>query len=87
MLALFYWIVDVRGWKRWTVAFDPVGKNSILAYVLMMMGVSGTMQKFLFSGLCKWADKWGQALAGLTSYLVVWAILYFLMRKKIFIKV
>ena len=87
MLALFHWIVDVLGWKRWTVAFAPVGKNSILAYVLMMMGVSGTIQKFLFSGLCKWADKWGQALGGLTSYLVVWAILYFFMRKKIFIKV
>ncbi len=87
MLALFHWIVDVMGWRRWTVVFDPVGKNSLLAYLLSMVGVAGTIQGFLFSGLCKWADKWGKALAGLTSYLVVWAILYFFRRKKIFLKV
>lgn len=87
MLALFHWIVDVLGLKRWTVAFDPVGKNSILAYVLSMVRVSATIQGFLFAGLCKWADKWGSALTGLTSYLVVWSILYFFKQKKIFLKV
>lgn len=87
MLALFHWIVDVLGLKRWTVVFDPVGKNSILAYVLSMVRVSATIQGFLFAGLCKWADKWGSALTGLTSYLVVWSILYFFKQKKIFLKV
>lgn len=87
MLALFHWIVDVLGLKRWTVAFDPVGKNSILAYVLSMVRVSATIQGFLFAGLCKWADKWGSALTGLTLYLVVWSILYFFRQKKIFLKV
>lgn len=87
MLALFHWIVDVLGLKRWTVAFDPVGKNSILAYVLSMVRVSATIQGFLFAGLCKWADKWGAALTGLTLYLVVWSILYFFRQKKIFLKV
>lgn len=87
MLALFHWIVDVLGLKRWTVVFDPVGKNSILAYVLSMVRVSATIQGFLFAGLCKWADKWGAALTGLTLYLVVWSILYFFRQKKIFLKV
>ncbi len=87
MLALFHWIVDVLGWRRWTIAFDPVGKNSLLAYIFSMMRISATIQGFFFAGLCKWADKWGTALTGLTSYLVVWSILYFFKRKKIFLKV
>ena len=87
MLALFHWIVDVLGWRRWTIVFDPVGKNSLLAYILSMVRISATIQGFLFAGLCKWADKWGSALTGLTSYLVVWSILYFFKQKKIFLKV
>ena len=87
MLAVFHFVVDVVGLRRWTVVFDPVGKNSLLAYLLMMVGVSSTIQKFLFSGLCEWSGKWRQALTGLTSYLVVWAILHFFRRKKIFLKV
>lgn len=87
MLAVFYYVVDVLGLKRWTVVFDPVGKNSILAYLLSMIGVAATIRGFLFSGLCKWADKWGDAVAGLTLYLVIWAILYFFRSKKIFLRV
>ena len=87
MLALFHWIVDVLGLKRWTIVFDPVGKNSLLAYVLSMVGVTATIQRFLFSGLCGWSGKWGAAVSGLTLYLVVWSILLFFRRKKIFLKV
>ena len=86
MLALFHWVVDVLGLKRWTVVFDPVGKNSLLAYLLSMVGVAATIQRFLFSGLCKWAEAWGPALTGLTTYLVVWSILAFFRRKGIFLK-
>lgn len=86
MLALFHWVVDVLGLKRWTAVFDPVGKNSLLAYLLSMVGVAATIQKFLFAGLCKWAGEWGPALTGLTSYLVVWSILAFFKRKGIYLK-
>lgn len=87
LLAAFYFIVDVLGWRRWTVLFDPVGKNSILAYMLMMTGVSSVLQRYLFAGLCEWAGAWRLALVGFTSYLVVWGILFFLRRKGVFLKV
>ena len=32
-LALFYWMVDVRGWRRWSFPFLVVGVNSIAMYV------------------------------------------------------
>ena len=86
LLALFHWIVDVLGFRCWTAVFDPVGKNPLLAYVLTMVGVSGTIQRFLFSGLCSWAGPWGAAVNGLTLYLVVWAIAHFFRRKGIFLK-
>jgi predicted acyltransferase len=87
MLAVFHFVVDVLGWRRWTVVFDPVGKNSLLAYLLSMVGVSAAIHGFLFSGLCKWAGEWGRALSGLTLYLVVWSILCFFRSRRIFLKV
>ena len=87
MLALFYYLVDVRGWRRWTVVFDPVGKNSILVYMLMSVGVTGLIREFLFGALCKAAGDWCWALEGLTFYLVGWTILRYCQRKGVFLKV
>ncbi len=32
-----YWIIDVRGWKRWTWALAPAGENPLMAYILAPM--------------------------------------------------
>ena len=92
MLAAFYFVVDVLKLRRWAVVFDPVGKNSILAYALGMIGVTGTIQRFLFPGLCDWVvekygKEWRTAVVGLTTYLVVWGITFFFKRKKVFLRV
>lgn len=86
LLALFHFIVDVLGWRRWTIVFDAVGKNSILAYMMTMTGVAGSFHHYLFGGLCEWAGAWRLAVTGLTSYLMFWAVLAFLKRKGVFLK-
>ncbi len=87
LLALFHWIVDVRGWARWTVLFDPVGKNSILVYTLMMMGVVNTLDKFFFTGVIEHAGAWSAAVKGLTLYLLTWFVAWQCKRRDIFLKV
>jgi len=79
MLALFYWIIDVKGWNRWTVIFDPVGKNSILVYTLSMVGITWRIQKFFLPD-----GSWGGALG---TFLVTWCIARFCQKKGIFLKV
>ncbi len=32
--VVIYWIVDVLGFKRWTIVVQPAGKNPLLAYIL-----------------------------------------------------
>jgi predicted acyltransferase len=34
VLAACYWVVDVRGWRKWLAPFLAFGTNAILAYVL-----------------------------------------------------
>ena len=31
---VIYWVMDVRGWKRWAVAVEPAGNNALFAYIL-----------------------------------------------------
>ena len=87
MLAAFYWIVDVKGWRKWTFPLRVVGMNSIAIYMLGMTGVVGALRKYCFSGLCEWSGAWSMLAWGGTTFLVGWLILYFLYRKNAFIKV
>jgi predicted acyltransferase len=34
LLALCYWVVDLRGWRKWAAPFLVFGTNAILAYAL-----------------------------------------------------
>lgn len=34
LFALFYWLMDDRGWRRWAEFLRPAGANPLLAYIL-----------------------------------------------------
>jgi predicted acyltransferase len=51
LLALFYWIVDLRGWKKWATPFLVFGTNAILAYALAALIAEISIDfQFHFSG-------------------------------------
>jgi predicted acyltransferase len=49
LLALCYWLVDLRGWRKWAAPFLVFGMNAILAYALAAI-VSETSIDFEFAG-------------------------------------
>jgi predicted acyltransferase len=49
LLAVCYWAVDLRGWKKWAAPFLVFGMNAILAYALAAI-VSETSIDFEFAG-------------------------------------
>lgn len=88
MLAVFHWIVDVKGWSRWSFYFRVIGMNSITIYMLMNIGVTGAMQRFFFSGVIdSCAENWRWFAGGCFTQLTCWLVLYFFYRRKIFLKV
>jgi heparan-alpha-glucosaminide N-acetyltransferase len=32
--VLVYWLIDVKGWKRWKIIVEPAGANALFAYIL-----------------------------------------------------
>jgi len=88
LLALFYYVTDVRGYKKWAFFFVVIGMNSILIYI------SGHVINWNFAtdGLFHWvkqviSDPWND-MAMVICYLAVkWVFLYFLYKKKTFLRV
>jgi len=88
MFALFYWLIDVKGWKKWTKFFEIVGLNSIAIYFLNKMGLVRCVKEFFLSGLI---EKMPEGLTNLTMelsyFLTAWFLVWILYKYKIFIKV
>ena len=37
MLAAFYWVIDVCGYRRWSLPLAAVGANSIAIYLMAQL--------------------------------------------------
>jgi predicted acyltransferase len=91
LLALFYGIIDVLGWRRWAFPFVVIGANALLAYTvshLFMDQIFG-MSRVLFGGIARLLEPvgWSGATIALGAPLLIWSMLWFFYRKKIFWKV
>ena len=88
LFALFYWLIDVCEYRRWTLFFTVIGMNSITIYMAQSIINFQFTANFLFGGLVKLFPKtYTPFLNSLTYIVICWLFLYFLYRKKIFLKV
>lgn len=88
LLAIFYYIIDVKGYKRWAFFFTIIGMNSILIYM------SGRFIKWSYTteALFKWlvqivSDPWNAVVFAICYVLVKWCFLYFMYKKNVFLRV
>lgn len=88
MFCLLYYIIDVKGWKKWAFPFKVVGMNSITIYLAMEIIPFGVITNNIFGGLSDLCPAQWQPLIYATGYtLICWLCLYFLYKKNIFLKV
>ncbi len=88
MFALFYWLIDVRGWRRWAKFFTVIGMNSITIYLGQRFINFGYTSKRLFGGLVGLLPEASQPFFTNAAYIAVcWLFLYVLYRKRLFLKV
>ena len=88
MFALFYWVIDVKGFRKWTFFFRVIGMNSITIYVIRQIVPFNEISKFFFGGVASlMPDAWGAVLLGLGYIAICWLFLLFLYRKNVFLKV
>jgi heparan-alpha-glucosaminide N-acetyltransferase len=90
LLALFYLVVDLRGWRAWAFPLLVVGANSIAAYCLAHgfdSYVSKALTTHLGAGTFKvLGPAYESLLLGGATLAILWLILWWMYRRKIFLK-
>ena len=88
LFAIFYYIIDIKGYRRWTFFFRVVGMNSITIYLAQRAISFSYTSRFFFGGLAgKFPDAWASLINATGFIIVCWLFLYFLYKKNVFLKV
>lgn len=102
LLALLIWIIDINGYRRWSVFFESFGANPLFIYCLsaLFVYISGAI-RFTFHehNYNLWSFYYNECMvplfgptlgslcSALTLVIFMWLIAHPLYRKKIYIKI
>jgi predicted acyltransferase len=103
LLAICYWLVDIKGYRAWAKPFVIFGVNALALFVfsgllgrLMSVvkvprgdGSNIALQPFIYQNLfASWAAPLNASLLYAVTYIIFWLLMMWLLyRKRIFIKV
>jgi len=90
LLAAFYLVIDVWGFRRWALPLVVVGSNSIFAYMCWQLGYGVFRQAagIFFGGLRPYVGAaWYEPIAWAGASATLWLLLWYLYRNKTFIRV
>ena len=102
LLAISYWIIDVRGWRGWTKPFVVLGANAITLFAAsaLLVKTMGLIKVHLADGsivtLARYlyvtcfaplaAPKNASLLYAIANLLILWALLAWMYRRQIFLR-
>jgi predicted acyltransferase len=88
LLSVFYYIIDVKGYRKRTLFFRVFGMNSILIYMgSKILSFRGASYFFLGWTNVYISEEWGAVIIATGVVALQWALLYFLYKQKIFLRV
>ena len=99
LLALFYLLIDVIGWRRWAFFFIVIGMNAITIYVMQNFVDFNKMSEFFLGGVSRYvgefctaaghteAEKAQRAVLMFGVLTLKWLVLWFLYRHRAFLRV
>jgi predicted acyltransferase len=90
-LAVSYWIIDVKGWRRWAQFAIVFGMNPLFIYLFSQSGGNGWLRGIaepVTQGTLGWG---GEVLVGFATAVVVlamdWYLVHWLFKRRIFIRI
>ncbi len=87
LMAVFYYVIDIRGFSRWAFFFVVIGTNAILIYFGQEVVDFEGIARFFLNGLQGRAGLVAPLVIPLGALAVKWLGLRFLYAKRIFFKV
>lgn len=100
-LSLLIWIIDVKGYKKWSVFFESFGVNPLFIYVLagvlanMLDGIllstsePMSLKSYFYTQILQpvFGDYLGSLMFALSFIFVLWIVGNILYKKRIYIKI
>jgi predicted acyltransferase len=86
MLSIFYWIIEVKQWRRWAFFFRVIGMNSIVVYFFAMLINFRQIGDIFVGGLLPRIGRWDDFVSETAALAIIWLILYWMYRKKTFVR-
>ena len=90
ILAGAYYVIDLRGHRRWTFPLVVLGMNSIAAYCLYEVGakfVADSLTTHLGRGFGVFGEAYRPFVLGLATLAAMWLVLYWMYRRRIFLRI
>jgi predicted acyltransferase len=85
LMALFYFCIDVKGWKRGTGWLKFYGMNSLTAYVIFHIPVNSVIDCF-FHGFQQWTGEYYIVLQTAVQVTLVFLVIRWMYCRRIFLK-
>lgn len=87
LLALFFYIVDIKKWQNWSFFLRVIGMNAITAYVLShVISFPGIAHQVLF-GFEQYLGEYYAVLTTLGGFGILYALLWYMYRNNTYIKI
>jgi predicted acyltransferase len=83
LFALFYWFIDVAGFRRWAFPLVVIGMNAVAVYMAGTLFPLGHIVGIFTRAVSATLEPLVRAVAVLA---VEWLVLYWMWRRKIFLK-
>ena len=87
LLAMFYGLIDVLGYRRWAFFFVVYGMNAIVAYMAPDLINFDRISNANLAGLARHLGMFSEFLLTRGAVGVLWLGLYYMFRKKTFLRI
>jgi predicted acyltransferase len=87
LIALFYLIIDVWGYQKWSFFFRVIGMNSVFIYLFGRIVPVDEITRFFVGWIIIPSGGYGEVIGAVAVVAAEWLLLWFMYRKKVFVKV
>ncbi|HWC96139.1 MAG TPA: hypothetical protein VG456_05305 [Candidatus Sulfopaludibacter sp.] len=90
-LAAFCWLIEVKGWRKWSFPLLVIGMNSIAAYLMVHLWerfILDSLRIHLGPAFFQFLGKGPEPLVrGLAVLVIYWLLLFWMYRRKLFLRI
>jgi predicted acyltransferase len=86
LLAAFYLLVDVEGYRKWAFGFVVIGMNALAVYMATMLFDFRKIGNIFVGSLLPRIGRYSSLLEATVAFAIIWLLLYWMYRTKSFVK-